>query len=210
MLCVRNQSHGGLAGVGCADLGARAHRRGFHQGGAMMQVSSLIAEIEAAMRASLYLSSALLETCEALHDQLNDYPEVESPSLDLLPPDVLALHDKWACLADGLMWCDGRLRCVAGNLLKQLDSCQRTGLRGLGGVRMWLHNVKCSTELESNAWQELCAACDEAADLKALCEAIAMRRTAVGEADARMVDALHRLLLALLPGAATSQAASVR
>ena len=175
----------------------------------MMQIPSLIAEIQSAWGVSLYLSSAMAEASEALHDRLHGELEGESPALELPPSEVLALHEKWAQLGDSLEWCDGNLRCAAGYLLRRLDGGQRTGLC-LSGVRMWLHNVKHSAELESDAWQALCAACDEYAHLNALCNALAMCRTAVGEVDARLVDALHRLLLVLQPGVTTAPPASVR
>ena len=175
----------------------------------MMQIPSLIAEIENAWWTSTYLSLIREGVSCALNDRLHSELDSESPVPELPSPNVLALHKKWAQLGDSLMWSDGELRRAAGYLLKLLDGGQRTGLC-LSGVRMWLHNVKHSADLESDAWQALCAACDEYADLKALCNALAMCRTAVGEVDARLVDALHRLLLVLQSGAAKTRPASVR
>lgn len=176
----------------------------------MMQIPSLIAEIEAAMRASLHLSEARVEAHDSLQDCLHGNQEAVLPNQMHLPQSVLALRDKWERSWDALEMFEGELNHAVGNLLRWLHAGQRSGFRGLGGMNMRLFNVEWSAGLELNAWQALCVASEAHADLAILCQEFAKRRRAESEADARMVDGVRRLLLVLQPAVATSQAASVR
>jgi hypothetical protein len=176
----------------------------------MMQIPSLIAEIEGAMRASLHLSVATSAAYDALHIHLHGDHETVPPVLVPWPQDVQVLRDVWDRRWDALMMFESERHHAVRNLLLQLESGQRKGLRGLGGLRMSLYNVECFAWLESNAWQALCAASEAHADLAILCQEFAKLRMAESEADARMVDGVRRLLLVLPSVVATSQSASVR
>ena len=95
----------------------------------MMQIPSLIAEIESAWWTSTYLSLIREGVSCALNDRLHSELDSESPVPELPSLNVLALHKKWAQLGDSLMWSDGELRRAAGYLLKLLDGGQREGER---------------------------------------------------------------------------------
>ncbi|MDR2297820.1 MAG: hypothetical protein LBE30_05705 [Comamonas sp.] len=170
----------------------------------------MIAEIEGAMRASLHLSVATSAAYDALHIHLHGDHETVPPVLVPWPQDVQVLRDVWDRRWDALMMFESERHHAVRNLLLQLESGQRKGLRGLGGLRMSLYNVECFAWLESNAWQALCAASEAHADLAILCQEFAKLRMAESEADARMVDGVRRLLLVLPSVVATSQSASVR
>lgn len=176
----------------------------------MMQIPSLIAEIDGAMRASFHLSAATSEAYDALHIHLHGDHETVPPVLVPWPQDVQVLRDVWDRRWDALVMFEAERHHAVRNLLLQLESGQRKGLRGLGGLHMSFYNAECFAELESNAWQALCAASEAHADLAILCQEFAKRHRAESEADARMVDGVRRLLLVLQPAVVTSQATSVR
>ena len=146
---------------------------------------SLIREIDGASRVAFHLSES---TQDALND-LMDGVYNHSTAATLCP-----LFDAWlaADAEDGL--CLGDLWHGFSQLHKYRENFRADEV---GRMFDLLTKVQKQIPTAPLAWVPFRAACEGFADLLALCDAYIARKEAEKQADARMVAALHRLILEL-------------
>lgn len=143
---------------------------------------ALAREAQAAMGVADYLAQAATEALDVLLEMVGG---------DTAPAGALALFDEWERLREESDLQAGDLEHAARHLFARL---RRGGYASPATVATHLQAVPRALEAAALAWAALRSACQDSADLIAACDAYAARRDAQAQAEARMRDALHRLV----------------
>lgn len=146
---------------------------------------ALAREAEAAMRVADYLAQSTAEALDELTERVHD---------DAHPVGLLSAFDCWQAAEDDAQLQAGEVEHAARNLFVRL---RRGGYASPAAVAQHLQALPPALQAVAPAWQALRIACQADPDLIAACDAYAARRAAESEAEARMHDALHRLVLEL-------------